>query len=78
MENNATIRMRLKDLLNVLDARAYVTIFVSDKEKVSKESVNVYELLADKDFMTTYGNYNVAGLISFAIDTNILITKEKI
>lgn len=78
MENNATIKMTLKALLNILDARAYVTIFTSETEKVSKDSVNVFELLADKDFINTYGKYNVAGLISFAIDTNILITKERI
>ena len=78
MENNAIIRFRLKDLLNILDARAYVSIFTGIGDDAIRESVNVYELLADSDFLKTYGDYNVSGLVCFSISSNILITKEEI
>lgn len=79
MENNAIIHFTLKALLNILDARTYVSIYTGIKsDSIIKDSVSVYELLADKDFMSTYGSYNVSGLISFSITSNILITKERI
>lgn len=76
--NNAIIHFTLKALLNILDARAYVSIYTGIGDKAIKDSVSVYELLADKDFMSTYGSYNVSGLVSFSITSNILITKERI
>ena len=79
MKNNAIINMRLKDLINLLDAKARVTIFISETEKVTANSVKVYELLADEHFNAYYGSYNVAGLIACGFtSTNILITKDKI
>ena len=78
MENNAIIRFRIKDLLNILDARAYVSIFTGIGDDPLKKSVYVYELLADTDFMKSYGAYNVSGLVCFSISSNILITKEEI
>ena len=60
MENNAIINgFRLKDLLNILDARACVTIFTGAKEcdkVIGTDSVKVYELLADKEFLKIYGS----------------------
>jgi len=75
MENNAIINaFRLADLLNILDARANISIFTSIAEKPIKESVKVYELLADKEFIETYGKrYEVKGLVNFLHLTNILI-----
>ena len=76
MENNAIINgFRLKDLLNILDARANVTVYtgITAEDKVSKDAVKVYELLADNDFMNKYGKKEVKGLVSFMLCTNILI-----
>lgn len=75
MENNSIIGFRLKDLLDILDARANVTIYtgITAEDKVSKGTVKVYELLADNDFMNKYGKKEVKGLVSFMLCTNILI-----
>ena len=76
MENNAIINgFRLKDLLNILDARANVTVYtgITAEAKVSKDAVKVYELLADNDFMNKYGKKEVKGLVSFINVTNVLI-----
>lgn len=77
MENNAIINgFRLKDLLNILDARTCVSIFTGEKQsdRVSNtQAVVVYELLADSYFIKTYGNRDVKGLVSFINVTNILI-----
>lgn len=76
MNNNAIINgFRLMDLLNILDARANVTVFtgITADDKVSADAVKVYELLADKDFISKYGKRDVKGLVSFINVTNILI-----
>ena len=78
MNNNAIIHFTLKSILDKLDARAYVSIFTGIGDDAIKDSVSVYELLADKEFMSTYGSYNVSGLVDFSITSNILITKERI
>ena len=80
MENAIINGFRLKDLLNILDARANVTVFtgITSNDSITENSVKVYELLADKEFIETYGKYNVKGLVSFINTTNILITKERI
>ena len=77
MNNNALINgFRLMDLLNILDARTNVTVFtgITADDKVSKDAVKVYELLADKEFINDYGKRDVKGLVSFINVTNILIT----
>lgn len=73
--NNAIINgFRLKDLLNILDARAIVSIFTGiTSNDIIKDSCKVYEILADKDFLETYGKREVKGLVSFINTTNILI-----
>lgn len=74
MKNNAIINGRLKDLLEILDARAHVDIFTSETD-VLRHAV-VYELLADVEFMRTYGRkYYVVGL-TVGLSTSILISKE--
>ncbi len=75
MVNNAIINsFRLVDFLNILDARSNISIFTELGGLPLKESVYVYELLADKEFIETYGKrYDVKGLVSFIHVTNILI-----
>jgi hypothetical protein len=67
---------RLKDLLNILDARTKVSVFTSETKAPVKDCVNVYELLADNEFINSYGKLEVSGLVSFINVTNILITEE--
>ena len=78
--NNAIINgFRLKDLLNILDARTRVTVYtgITSDDKITEDSVNVYELLASEDFIKTYGKQEVKGLVSFISTTNILIGKTE-
>jgi len=73
--NNAKINARLIDLLNIIDARASVNIFVlapgEDRERNIKYDL-VYEILTDKDFMRQYKSYEVIGL-NIGLVNNILI-----
>ena len=80
MTNNGIISISVKDLLNILDARARVSIYTGEKkEDIVKFSSNIYELLADKEFIDTYGSYSVAGIIGLLGNSaNILITKVHI
>lgn len=75
MDNAIINGFRLMDLLNILDARANITVFtgITADDKVSNDAVKVYELLADKDFISKYGKRDVKGLVSFINVTNILI-----
>ena len=77
MKNNANINSRLIDLLEVLDARATINIFVEkeDKDEKTQESIcyrKVYEFLAEPELMRKYKNYEVCGLYC-GLTTNILI-----
>lgn len=72
MKNAIINGFRLKDLLNILDARTRVGIFTEIGKDAVKDCV-VYELLADKEFLDEYGNIEVTGLVSFINVTNILI-----
>lgn len=71
MEKNATINSRLKDLLDVMDARARVNIFVEDKDgkQTSVAFCKVYDLLDSPDVIK---KYEVIGLCC-GLTTNILI-----
>lgn len=71
---NAVIRMRLADFLNVLDARANITIFVTETEPAF--SGLVYEALTDKVFMSEYGDWDVAGLKTTLSLLTMLIREE--
>ena len=74
MDNNAIINGRLDCLLNILDARANVDIFISETELL--KSGKVYEFLADPDFIKTYARrYYVIGL-TVGLSTSIMIAKE--
>lgn len=74
MKNAIINGFRLKDLLNILDARAIVSIYagINPNDNI-KNTFKVYELLADKEFIEAYGKREVKGLVSFINVTNILI-----
>lgn len=71
MRNNAHISIKLADLLEILDARKTVNIFISEKESVKFGLV--YEILTDKDFIKAYGDKSVVGISGIIGYTNILI-----
>jgi len=71
---NAVILMRLADFLNVLDARAHITIFVTETEQAF--SGLVYEALTDKAFMREYGDWDVAALRTTMSLLTMLIREE--
>lgn len=67
------INARLFDLLEILEARAMVNIFVEDNgEQKSVKYVKVYEFLSEPELMRKYKNYEVIGL-QVGLTTNILI-----
>ena len=73
MENNARINARLTDLLEVMDARATINIFVDTPERpTSVKFLKVYEFLSEPELMRKYKNYEVIGL-SLGLTTSILI-----
>ena len=71
MKNNAHISIKLADLLEILDARKTINIFISEKESV--KFGYVYEVLTDKDFIKVYGDKSVIGISGILSYTNILI-----
>lgn len=71
MKNNAHINITLADLLNILDARKTINIFISETK--SLKFGFVYEILTDKDFISTYGDKSVVGITGILGYTNILI-----
>ena len=76
-ENNAIIQGRFTDLLDVLDARATVNVFVKNgdnQENIKTEKV--FEIIADREFMKQYKNFDVVGL-GFGLITRILIQEGK-
>ena len=75
MKNNAHISIKLADLLEILDARKTINIFISEKESV--KFGYVYEALADKEFIKAYGDKSVVGIFGIIGYTNILIGGDK-
>lgn len=71
MKNNAHINITLADLLEVLDARKTINIFISETK--SLKFGFVYEILTDKDFISAYGKKSVIGISGIIGYTNILI-----
>lgn len=71
MEKNAIIRGRLIDLLDVLDARATINIYVEDKP-LSVKNLRVFEFLSEPELMRKYKNYEVSGL-RLGLTTDIMI-----
>ena len=76
MANNAIITSRLKDLLDVMDARATVNIFVErDGAQESVKYLKVYEFISEPELMRKYGKYEVVGL-SVALSITSILIKE--
>ena len=74
MKMNAIINMRLMDLLEIMDARATVNIFVGDENtQTSVKYIKVYEFLAEPELMSKYGARKVIGLNGSFGSTSILI-----
>ena len=71
MKNNAHISIKLSDLLEILDARKTINIFISEKESV--KFGYVYEVLTDKNFISVYGDKSVIGISGIIGHINILI-----
>ena len=72
MENNGVILIKLEYLIEMLDARKTIDIFINEKE--SLKYCKVYELLADPEFMKEYGKREVKGIIYATFDIiNVLI-----
>ena len=81
IENNAHINARLIDLLNILDARAVVSIYKLDEkgnQVLLQNCAPVYQLLANYNedgYTRDFRRFEVVGLIA-GLTTNILIRKE--
>ena len=75
MENNATINTRLEALLNVLDARSDVVIYIKINDSKDKYLITdkIYNLISDPVFIGKYGNYKVIGLTIVTRLTGLLI-----
>lgn len=71
MENNATIKATLGDLLGILDAKVMFNIFTDEKTSIKYDYG--YSILADRDFLKDYGRRNVIGIIANLGTTNILL-----
>ena len=74
MKNNAHINITLADLLEVLDARKTVNIFISEKKSVKFGLV--YEVLTDKDFIAACGGKSVIGITGIIGYTYILLKED--
>ena len=78
MNNNAIITTTLEDLLNIMDARAYITIYIkSEKGELAQGSMKVYELLTRYELMEKWGRCHVVGLSTFGNCASILIKSEE-
>ena len=73
MIKNANIRATLEDMLDVLDMRGTVNIFTSETQSI--KYADVYEVIADKEFINIYGEYKVSAfnIETFGNVVNILI-----
>lgn len=75
MKNNATIGSTLEELFKVMDLRVYVNLFKQiegDNDELLRSN-NIYNLIADPEFIGKYGSYNVIGLCVTLGVTSILI-----
>lgn len=78
MKNTNIINTRLEALLEVMDARANISIFIarSDGKEELLRSTKIYGLIADNDFIGGYGDYKVIGLSITLNFISILIEEE--
>lgn len=77
MKNNSFVKAKLIDILNIIDARARVEIYISyeDGTNAILRGCLVYEILADTSFISNFANYNVIG-ITLDLYTKILIKED--
>ena len=79
MENNATVLCNLKGLIDVMDAKGYVTVFELGKDGKQKKIAEdrVYKIMVDMLVATNYlckvKRYAVIGLNIDITGTSILI-----
>ena len=71
MEINATVN----EFFKVIDARACVSIFVTDTECIY-QGVRAYELLSDSDFLKEYGRDAITGITIALSNVNILVNHK--
>lgn len=81
MTLNGYIYTTLHSLLEVLDARAYVCIFLNKENPqinsgaLIREGI-LYNLLADQEFMDTYAAYTISGISITLGKVNIQIERD--
>lgn len=74
MEKNAVIKMNLDTLLSILEARAFIRIFVKDVACIF--SGNLYNVYNNDEIMK-YRDYRVTGLSSTVNITSIQIEEAE-
>lgn len=75
MKNNAIIKATLGDLLDILDARTIVYIYLKrsdNTQEILRPSAKVYEIL-NSVIYDKYRNYDVIGINKNIHSTSILI-----
>lgn len=75
MKNNAIIKANLGDLLDILDARTIVYIYLKrsdNTQEILRPSAKVYEIL-NSAIYDKYRNYDVIGINKNIHSTSILI-----
>lgn len=75
MKNNAIIKATFGDLLDILDARTIVYIYLKRRDKtqeILRPSAKVYEIL-NSVIYNKYRNYDVIGINKNIHSTSILI-----
>lgn len=72
MANNAFINATLKDMLEILEARSRVKVFLEENERLMFDTV-VYKLYDDYVLLRTYGDRRVIGITKGLNDTSLLI-----
>ena len=83
MTPNGYIYTRLQALLEVLDARAYVCIFLNTENPqinpgtLIREGI-LYNILADQEFMDTYAAYTISGISITLGKVNIQIEWDRV
>ena len=77
MEKNAFNRITLENLLDILDARTMINVFVGDENgSKSIKFLKVYDFLSEPELMKKYKDRWVIGIHGGKGYTNILIKPE--
>lgn len=75
MKETVFIILRIDRLLEIMDARQIVEVFILKEDNTQEiiKSGFVYELLTDKDFLRKYSFSNIIGISSGISKTQVLI-----